>query len=154
MQWVPPLAGALTFAAVRLYVSGHPVALAANEALSNRLKNIARHSRRVSVTMFGNDLARHNLTLDSAYAYLVLGLGAVTSACFLVLMAALARRLQRTGDTPMLIVLLCLLAYGLSERLWMNVDYDILMLCLGTLMYDGPARPAGAARPSPDRPST
>ena len=136
VQWFPPLAGALTYVAVRFFVSGHPVALAANEALSNRLKNIARHSRRVSVTMFGNDLARHNLTLDSAYAYLVLGLGAVTSACFLVLMAALARRLQRTGDTPLLIVLLCLLAYGLSERLWMNVDYDILMLCLGTLMYD------------------
>ena len=123
-------------------------------SVPNRLKNITRLSRWASVTMFGNDLVSSNLILDSAYAYLVLGLGAVTSACFLVLMAALARRLQRTGDTPLLIVLLCLLAYGLSERLWMNVDYDIFMLCLGTLMYDDPARPAGAACPSPDRPST
>ena len=177
VQWFPPLGGALTYVAVRFFISGHPTALALNEALSNRLKNITRLSRRTPVTMFGNDLASSNLTLDSAYAYLVLGLGAVTSACFLVLMAALAGRLQRMGDAPLLIVLLCLFAYGLSERLWMNIDYDILMLCLGILMYDerparsGPpdpppgavgarrragraARPAGAARPSSARPST
>ena len=176
-QCLPSLAGALTYVAVRLYVSGHPTALILNEMLSNRLKNIARHSRRVPVTMFGNDLTSRNLTLDSAYAYLVLGLGAVTTVCFLVLMAVLAGRLQRVGDTPLLMVMVCLFAYGLSERLWMNIDYDILMLCLGVLMYDerpagsappdpapGPrgagrpagreTRPAGAARPAPARPST
>ena len=114
VQWFPPLGGALTYVAVRFFISGHPTALALNEALSNRLKNITRLSRRTPVTMFGNDLASSNLTLDSAYAYLVLGLGAVTSACFLVLMAALAGRLQRMGDAPLLIVLLCLFAYGLS----------------------------------------
>lgn len=153
VQILPVIAGVATLVWAWLFVRRSPTAIALNEATSNRLRNIEFHARHSSLKLFGNDLASNDLTLDTAYAYLVLGLGLVVTVCYAILLPWLAWRAQVLGDTPLLIVLFCLLLYGLSERLWMNVDYNILMLCLGYLLYRDPMPAAGSGTGRPPAPA-
>lgn len=135
VQICPLLFAGITAIGVILYQNGSPQAEALNQLLSNRLDNIAYHLELTDIRMFGSNIANNQRTLDSCYAYVLLGQGIVVAAGYLMSIPALMRRARQQHDYALMIVFLCFLIYGLSERLWLNVDYNILMLGFSSLIF-------------------
>lgn len=113
---------------VYLYASGGAIAHELNHLLSNRLSNTYLLSQSYGISWFGNNLENSGLALDSTYAYLWIGLGPLVLIFFLWAFTGLMRELIRQDNIPLLIVFFCLATYGMSERLWVNVDYNVFML--------------------------
>lgn len=117
------------------FENGENWALKVDSLLSGRLKNIQFFHQKFGVTLWGNDLSTGGRTLDSIYGFLLLGLGVVGFLVFCIAITKLITVIYKKGDPSFGIVLLCLLIYGLSERLWMAVDYNILMIAFRELFY-------------------
>ena len=130
-----PVLFVLTWATVFLYQQGNPVAVELNETLTNRVWHIDAYAKLFDPTLFGSDLSSAGMTLDTLYAYLVYGHGIVISLAYLIAQPLLVRNLWERGEYGLVITLLVLSFYGLSERLWLCVEYDALMLAFAALLY-------------------
>lgn len=83
----------------------------------------------------GTSIASGNRTLDNLYAYLIISSGIIVFIFALVAYSKLVKDLYIYGNIPMAIIVFLLFAYGISERLWFQIDYDILMLAFRQLFY-------------------
>lgn len=118
-----------------LYNAGNSAAFQINDLLSGRLANIQYYFSMFDVRVLGNNLLAGDRTLDTIYAYLLIGLGIVGFCVFCISFSILIERLFRKGEIAFAVVMGCLAVYGVSERLWMSVDYNILMLAFRELVY-------------------
>ncbi len=142
----PFVMAGLTVGGVWLYRGGSHFGRALDELLSYRLSYIVYHFDLMNVRMFGNDISVNSRTLDSWYAYVLLAQGLVVTVLYFVATPRLMRSMSDRGDWPLLAVFLCLFVYGASERLWMSVDFDVLVLAYSYLLYRG----AGVGSDDPD----
>lgn len=130
------LFAAFMFVAMFLFATGNPWARELNRSLSNRLYNMAFYAKVIPYSLFGRNITPYHLALDNAYGYAWFGLGAVAFALYMFSFIRLQRSLYRQNDIPLAIVMFCFAVYGMSERLWMNVDYNMLMMAFGKLLYE------------------
>ena len=145
VQVAPFVCAGATLLSVVLYQQGFQPVIALDEVLSYRIQYITYHIQLTDIGFFGSDISANGKTLDSCYAYLLLCQGVVATAAYSVAIPVLMKRLKGRGDYALMIVFLCLFVYGLSERLWLSVDYDALMLAFSVLVYgDGGLNDAAA----------
>ena len=123
------------FMLTNFYDSGNSFLYGMNDFLSNRLFNISYHLGLSGISLFGSDISVNNLTLDTYYAYLLIGQGIINTIFYIIAYYLLARTLFEKHEYSLQIILFCFLIYGLSERLWASVDYNILMLMFTYLLY-------------------
>ena len=124
----------VTFGLAWLYSMGISSIIALDIAFSGRLSNIIYYYDSLGLSLVGGEVLEVGRTNDSFYGFVLIGLGIVTF--FLVMFAY--QRLEKklcVINQPLAIVVFSFFLYGLSERLWMNVDYNIFMLAFAELLY-------------------
>lgn len=134
MKYTPSVCAIVTFIGSYLYLKGNALANVFNFILSGRLANNIYYYKMFGFSLFGTDTSIAGRTNDNLYGYCWIGLGIITFFLFMYFYIRMIDRLFE-NNKPMVIILICLMIYGLSERLWMNVDYNIMMLSFRTLLY-------------------
>lgn len=136
VKWGAAICSVATWAAVFLYRNGNSFAAMLNVALSNRIENISYHYSMFGMSLFGNDISVANRTLDSLYGYLYISLGIVAFVIYIFFYQLLQGKLY-SKNKPLAIIIFCFFLYGLSERLWSYIDYNVFMLSFAELIYSG-----------------
>ncbi len=134
MKYCPILCGGITFISSYLYSSGNMLAILINQIFSGRLANIIYYQQKYGLSLFGVDTSTAGRTNDNLYGYCLIGLGVITFIIFLIFYIKMIDNVY-DKNKPIAIILTCFMIYGLSERLWMNVDYNIIMLAFRDLVY-------------------
>lgn len=134
MSWGGIICAGLTAVAFFLFKSGNFLAVVLDKMLSYRITNITFYYNRLGISIFGNNSLSVNRTIDSIYGFSFIVLGIIA---FLIIMMAYYKleRILYQSNMPLAIIMFCLFVYGLSERLWMYIDYNIFMLVFAELIY-------------------
>lgn len=125
----------LTFIFSYLYKYENDMAINLNNLLSNRLENILYCSANIVPSLFGSNISILERTLDSSYAYSLYGYGIILSIVLILMFRKLFKVLYKEKDYLLITIMFLFLVYGLSERLWLCIDYNIFMLVFYKVLY-------------------
>ena len=132
----PVVLSIITFIVVKGYISGDLWAEKINELLSGRVNSIANFVEELSITFWGQPIHETlDKTLDNTYAFVLYDLGICVFALFMVSYFLIIKR-NIKDNTAICLIAFCFMVYGLSEHLWINVDYNIFMLVFVYNVFD------------------
>lgn len=134
-SFVPVVFFLLTFIFCRLFMMRNQLAIAIDSLLTKRLYLISRYFERYHWNIVGHKIGTMDFPLDNMYAYLFFGLGIIITVIFLAIFCISINRLFRYNMCALAIILIIFAFYGLSERLWINIDYNIFMITFGVLLF-------------------
>ena len=100
----------------------------------DRFDRILLFYKQFGFSLFGNDLSVMEMSLDNFYSYVLLGLGVAGISFFLIYSPKLLKCFYKQNDISMLLIFFCFYVYGLSEKFWMYVDYNIFMLAFSRIL--------------------
>ena len=135
MQWVAPVGAAVTYIIYLLFDSGNVFMKQLDMIFSGRITNISYYSELYNISFLGRNTGMANRTLDSLYAYLYFSSGIIVFLLVMVAYITLIRDLCDYSNIPMAIIMSLLFLYGLSEKLWFQPDYNLLMISFRQLIY-------------------
>lgn len=119
----------LTYIGVKGLINNHPVALALDQLMTTRLSAVATFAVRLKPSFFGQPIGETvALSMDNAYGFALYDLGILISIILLCLTVRAFNKYFRTQNIMLCIIMLSFIYYGLSEHLWLFVDYNIFML--------------------------
>ena len=126
---VPLIASGITYIVVDSYARHQQFATDVNEFLSGRVSAIAIFTNLLTPTFWGQPIGETlDRTLDNTYAFVLYDLGILVSILFIIFYFKTVRSNFKYGNIPLIITLIAFLIFGLSEHLWINVDYNVFML--------------------------
>lgn len=118
----------ITFIVTVFFFYGNHFALQLDSIMSFRLTNISYYLKLLTINLFGNDLSVYERTLDSSYGFIILGLGIIPTLLYGFLFNRLFKCFYNEFNYLCIIFMFCFMIYGLSERLWLNIDYNLFMI--------------------------
>lgn len=124
----------LTAIAFFLYRTGNRLVVDFDRIISYRILLVFMNYNKLGITLFGNDISNIERSLDNLYGFLCIGLGIVSFLLVMIAYYKLERRLCNFNK-PLAIIMFCFFVYGLSERLWFYIDYNVFMLAFAELIY-------------------
>lgn len=107
-----------------------------NDLLSNRIDLIEMFHKHFGIKWFGSHISAMEISLDSGYAYSLIGLGIVFSLMFLISYIKLLDILLRHKEYPLALIFISFAISAIGEKLWIYVDYNILMMTMIFLIYE------------------
>lgn len=126
---------ALTGITSHLLSEGSLLMEAWDSVFSGRITNVMYYNQLFGPSVLGQSIVSGHRTCDNLYAYLAICSGILVFITVMIAYIMLIRDLYRYDNIPMAIAVFFLFAYGISERLWMNIDYNIMMLAFRQLFY-------------------
>lgn len=135
MQLNYVICAVLTAVSAHMMESGSQTMKALDSAFSGRITNVVYYNQLLGPTILGHSISFGNRTCDNLYAYLAICSGILVFIAVTVAYMLLIRDLYQYDNIPMAIAVFFLFAYGISERLWMNIDYNMMMLAFRQLIY-------------------
>lgn len=130
------ICAAITAIAFFMFKSGNAISVVLDKILSYRLTNIVFYYNKLGISILGNNSQSINRTIDSIYGFSFIVLGIFAFLLIMIAYYKLERRLCQS-NMALAIIMFCLFVYGLSERLWMYIDYNIFILAFAELIYPG-----------------
>lgn len=125
----PFLLSIFTFTVTYLYINGYDIAYKINKLLSGRVKSIVNFVKIIKPTFLGQPIHETlAYTLDNAFAFVLYDLGILAFILFLVFYIRTVKNNFESNNIHLVIIMLAFMCYGLSEHLWVFVDYNIFML--------------------------
>ena len=115
----------LTAVSAHMMEQGSTVMKALDSAFSGRITNVVYYNQLLGPSVLGHSISFGNRTCDNLYAYLVICSGVLVFIAVTIAYLLLIRDLYKYDNIPMAIAIFFLFAYGISERLWMNIDYNM-----------------------------
>ena len=134
ITYMPFILSLVVVIVMAFYMNGKAFEL--NDLLSNRLYNIAFYKEKYGLSIFGKYLGDLHVTLDTFYAYLLYRLGIISFLLYTFAFIYLFKMLYKKKNYDLIIIMLCFLIYGLSERIWMYIDYNIFILSFGFIIFN------------------
>lgn len=126
---MPFILSILTLIATWLYMKNEELGRLLNKLLSNRIDSIAGHVEEFDVTFLGQPIGDIiHRTLDNTFAFVLYGLGIGVFVLFFVFYVRTVKNNFKYNNIHLVIIMLAFMCYGLSEHLWVYVDYNIFML--------------------------
>ena len=126
----PILFALLTSVFVFLYIGNLNIAAVVDKLLSGRIRLAATYFQVAPISLFGIIARRQTVLLDNAYAFLWIATGIVGFSLYIILLTRTIKNAIHKQDIPLALVFCCFSLYGLSERLWLAVDYNAFVLAL------------------------
>lgn len=83
------------------------------------------------LSVFGNNLEIMEMSLDNFYAYSLLALGLFGTSFYLLYLSRVLKFFFNKENFPLVLIFVCFVIYGLSEKFWMYADYNIFMITFG-----------------------
>ena len=125
----PFLLSILTYFATVSYMNMGELGINVNRFLSGRVQSIVSHVEMFRVTFWGQNIGETiHKTLDNTFAFVLYGLGIGVFVLFFVFYIRTVKNNFKYNNIHLVIIMLAFMCYGLSEHLWINVDYNIFML--------------------------
>lgn len=119
-----------------LYSNNTSIGLKLDELMSSRLMLIKFFASKIPISIFGTDMTLFvDRTCDVAIVYSLFTFGIVGCLLYMVLFVKLFKKLYKENEIGIVIVMLIFVIYGLSEKLWMNADYNILITAFSYLIF-------------------
>ena len=109
-----------------------------DELLSGRIDIAAAYYKIFEPTLFGNDLSLNpyiDRSVDNFYVTLFLSSGIIVSIFFFIAYWRLIDKLYKLREMNLIFIFLSFTIMGISEKLWFFVDYNLLMMAFGMLLY-------------------
>lgn len=126
---MPIVLSLVTLVVVRSYMQYQEMGLQINDFLSGRVRSIARFVKLLSPTFWGQPIHETlDKTLDNTYAFILYDLGILVFTLFIIFYIRLIRKNISYKNIPLCIIMFAFMVYGLTEHLWINIDYNIFML--------------------------
>lgn len=120
-----------------LYIYKTKMGVNLNEFLSYRLYNIADYIKNYGPSFFGHNLMLENEhTIDTALVYIYLRYGISGLIIYAFAFKNLFNFLYETKNYLLIIIMFCFNIYGINERLWINVDYNIFIIVFSLLLFN------------------
>lgn len=126
---MPFILSLLTYVATVSYMNNESFGLNVNKILSGRVQSIVSHVEMFRVTFWGQNIGETiHKTLDNTFAFVLYGLGIGVFVLFFVFYIRTVKNNFKYNNIHLVIIMLAFMCYGLSEHLWVYVDYNIFML--------------------------
>ena len=125
----------ITFVLVFLFNSGNNTIVKFDYILSYRLTNISYYLQMLPLKLFGQDLSFFNRTLDSCYAFITIGMGIIPTLVYGLFFYKMFKFIYKKREYLLLIIMFCFIIYGLSERLWLSIDYNFFVILLSVAIF-------------------
>ena len=126
---VPFVLSYITYISVKGLINYHPAALELDKLLSTRLSAVATFVVRLKPTIFGQPIGETvAVSMDNAYGFVLYDLGILIAIILLLLTVKAFLKYFKTQNIMLCIIMLSFICYGLSEHLWLFIDYNIFML--------------------------
>ena len=125
---LPILCGMITLFLIFLFFLGNGLAVRVNALFSGRLSFPMVYLQKWPITLWGMDISSVGVTIDNAYVYTWIKWGITGFIFFIAIQTCMLKKCIAINEVALLLVFICFTIYGLSERLWMNVDYNIFVL--------------------------
>lgn len=117
-----------TLIVTRSYLNGGTLGMEADDLLSGRIDAIGDFAKLLSPTLFGQPIHKVlNRSLDNTIAFIWYDLGILVFILFNVAYILTIKH-NLKYDIPLCVIVFSFMIYGLSEHLWIYVDYNIFLL--------------------------
>ncbi len=126
---------ALTFVMFALYENNYSIGIKLNDVLSHRLYNMHVYFSNFNISLFGANIT-YNLTLDTFYAYSLLGYGLINTIIIAIAFNKLLKLAFQNKRYDIVLIFAVFAVYGISERVWFLVDYNIFMVFFSYLIFN------------------
>ena len=127
----PMFLSLLTLIAVKAYNNGASWAILVNDLLTNRIKAVSNFARYLSPKLWGQPIGETiDHSLDNTYGFVWLDLGILVFCLFVFAYYRMIKKNYKYDNLPLCIIFLVFMVYGLSEHLWIFIDYNIFMIAL------------------------
>lgn len=128
----------LTAILVMLFMRGNSLAEAMNVFLSDRIYNAVSIISKYCVGIFGMNVSTQKLAVDSIYTYLFIAYGPILLLLISFFFKKLFLLLYEYEYRTLIYVLFLFSIYGMSERLWVCIDYNVFILMMWLVMNNKP----------------
>lgn len=123
---------------VLLFMRGNSFAEAMNIFLSERVYNAVSIISKYGVRMFGMNVSTQKLAVDSIYTYLFIAYGPILLLLVAFFFKKLFLLLYEYEYRTLIFVLFLFSIYGMSERLWICIDYNVFILMMWLVANNKP----------------
>lgn len=129
MYLTPAILSLLTLILVNGYINYNSYAIEINKILSQRIKIIVNFVKLISPSFFGQPIGETlQQSIDNTYAWMWYALGIFVFILFHIAYIRLIKKCYKEKNISLSIIMFMFMIYGLSEHLWLFVDYNIYML--------------------------
>lgn len=118
-----------------LYYLNNPIGTIINNIMTTRLYNMQFYFNNYGLSLFGKML-NSELTLDTFYYYIIYGYGFINTIIILISFKLLFKKLYLNNNYALIFVFFIFAIYGLSERLWFNIDYNAFICFFSLILYN------------------
>lgn len=119
-----------------LYINNTTLGIEFDKILSGRLFNIRFFSNNYNINLLGNNIALANKSCDTAIVYMLYAFGIVGAFLYVIGFQKLLKKLYKLQNLALVILIYVLVIYGISEKLWLFVDCNIIITAIGYVIYD------------------
>lgn len=133
---IPFITFVLVFIFFILFYNNNQIGIKLNELMSGRLYNIKYYYENFSITLFGQNLSLTLRTLDTAPVYFLYSFGIFGLIIYIVGYRELLKTLYKKRLYSLVLIFLVFVIYGLSERLWTAIDYNIFISAFTFVFFD------------------
>ena len=133
---LPAICGATTLLLIFLFSLGNGLAVRINAFISGRLAFPIVYLQECPISLFGMDTSAIGVTIDNAYIYTWITWGLIGFVFFVAVQTYMLKRCIAMDEIALLLVFICFTIFGLSERLWMNIDYNIFVLAYSKIILE------------------
>lgn len=131
----PIILSIIVYIAYCLYINNNQIGILIDKTLSGRLTNIEFFQTHYSVNLFGNNIEEANKSLDTANAYALYAFGVSGLMLYMFGFRKLFKKLYKIGNYSLVIIMLVFILYGLSEKLWLFADCNMLVTTLSFIIF-------------------
>lgn len=119
----------ITYISVQGLIHHNSVALELDKLLSSRLSAVVTFVTHLKPKILGQSIGETvALSMDNAYGFAWYDLGILISLILLWLTIRAFNKYFKTQNIMLCIIILSFICYGISEHLWLFVDYNIFMI--------------------------
>lgn len=119
----------ITYISVQGLIHHNSMALELDKLLSSRLSAVVTFVTHLKPKILGQSIGETvALSMDNAYGFAWYDLGILISLILLWLTIRAFNKYFKTQNIMLCIIILSFICYGISEHLWLFVDYNIFMI--------------------------
>lgn len=119
-----------------LFVKNTAIGIGLDNILSARLSNIKFFSKMFPITLFGVDMSVANKSCDIAFVYILYSFGVIGFIFSIFFFQKIIRNFYKYNLIHLVILIYILILYGLSEKLWLFVDYNVLIVIFSFILLE------------------
>lgn len=134
--WSPLITSLIIYILYKFYINGSNFGIQVDKILSGRLLNTKFFSTNYPINIFGSNIAEANKSCDITAAYMLYAFGISGLCIYLFSFVKLIKKLYKRNDLALVLIVFSLIIYGVSEKLWLFADCNILITVLSVLIFN------------------